>query len=177
MQGPDAAALAAEVNRTVAAAVDRAKQVPGIKVQTLNYETYPVNNDKGQFTGWRVRQTIKLETQDTAQLSALLGELQQTLNLDSIQYSVSPESLKKVEDALISDALQAFQQRAELVTHDLGRSEYGIATLRVNTNPQPPIVYRQAAAAGFAAPAPPAIEPGTGKVEVEVSGQIERQPQ
>jgi len=175
MEGPGAAALADEVNKSIAEAIKRIKQVPGIQVQTLDYQTLPVYQ-KERITGWRVRQSIRLETKDIASLGTLLGEIQQQLNLQSIGYSVSPERMKEVEDRLIPQALKAFQQRAELVSHELGRSRYRIVALRVETA-GPPLrpAFMAARAAPMEAAAPVAIEAGQQKVTVNVNGTIELQ--
>jgi predicted secreted protein len=175
MEGPGAAALADEVNKSVAQAIKRIKQVPEIRVQTLDYQTQPVFQ-KERITGWRVRQSIRLETKEVAKLGTLLGEIQQQLNLQSIGYTVSPERLKEMEDKLIPQALKAFQQRAELVSRELGRSRYRIVTLHVGTAGPPlrPIVM-SARAQAMEAAGPVAIEAGEQKVSVNVNGTIELQ--
>lgn len=175
VEGPAAGPLAAEVNATIAKAIQRVKQSPAISVQTVGYRTQPVYQ-KERVSGWRVGQSIRLESQDTGALSALLGELQRELGLESIGYQVSPERMREVEDRLISAALKAFQQRAELVTRELGRTRYRIVTMRVGPDGPPPRpVYGMARAMAMeSAPAPP-IEAGSQRVEVTVSGTIELQ--
>lgn len=175
MDGASAPALAEEVNKSIGQAIKRIKQVPEIKLQTLDYQTTPVYQ-KERVTGWRVRQSIRLESKDIPKLSNLLGELQQQLGVQSIGYSVSPEKMKEVEDRLISEAIKSFQQRADLVTRELGRSRYRIVAVRVETA-GPPIRPAFMAARGMAmeAAAPMAIEAGEQKVQVNVSGTIEMQ--
>ena len=55
-------------------ALDRAKQVAGVKVQTTQYHTNPLYNKK-VISGWRARQSIRLESESADQLSDLIGEL------------------------------------------------------------------------------------------------------
>lgn len=175
MDGTSAPALAEEVNKSINQAIKRIKQVPEIKLQTLDYQTTPVYQ-KERVTGWRVRQSIRLESKDIPKLSNLLGELQQQLSVQSIGYSVSPEKMKEVEDRLISEAIKSFQQRADLLTRDLGRSRYRIVSVRVETA-GPPIRPTFMAARGMAmeASTPVAIEAGEQKVQVNLSGTIEMQ--
>ncbi|MGI2325877.1 MULTISPECIES: SIMPL domain-containing protein [Methylococcus] len=175
MDGPKAAALAAEVNKTIAKAVERIKQQSEIKVQTAGYQTAPIYQ-KERIGGWRVKQSIRLESTDAAKLGGLLGELQQQLHLESIDYETSPQRRKEAENGLIKEALGAFRQRAELLTRELGRSRYRIVALRVDTGgapvrPMAPGIRAMAAEA--AAPVP--IEAGTQRIEVNVSGTIELQ--
>ncbi|MEW6036805.1 MAG: SIMPL domain-containing protein [Pseudomonadota bacterium] len=175
MEGPKAAALAAEVNKAIANAIERVKQAPEIKAQTLGYQTSPVYQ-KERVSGWRVKQSIRLESLDAARLGGLLGELQQQLHLESVGYETSPQRRKEAEDGRIKEALGAFRQRAELVSRELGRSRYRIVALRVDTG-GPPVrpmaLGMRAMAADAAAPVP--LEAGTQKVEVQLSGTIELQ--
>jgi predicted secreted protein len=175
LEGPAAGPLASEVNKTIADAIKRVKQVPEISVQTLDYRTQPIYQ-KERVTGWRVRQSIRLETRDAVKLSSLLGELQQQLGLDSIGSEVSPERMREAEDKLIASALKAFQQRADLVTRELGRTRYRIVTIRVETNDSSPRpFYGATRAMAMEAAAPPPIEAGEQPVHVTVSGTIELQ--
>lgn len=178
-EGPDPAALSDEVNKAIAAAMKRAKQEPAVAAQTLDYQTHPTYQD-GRPSGWQVRQSIRLESKSPEPLAKLIGDLQSTLALGSVDYSISPEKLKEYEDKLIDEALASFRGRAERITRDLGRTQYRIVSVQVNTLNRPPLrpPMRMAAMAADAAPAPmpPTFEPGKDRVEVEVSGTIELQP-
>ncbi len=177
-QGPDAAALAGEVNREVSQAVAAAKEVPGIRVQTLGYQTNPVY-EKQRLSGWRVQQSIRLESRDAARISALIGDLQARLAVQSIGYSVSPEVRRQEEDRLISEAITRFEQRAELVARQLGRAGYRLVRLAVETSEvaPPPQPFRAMAMEASLAASPPVLEAGTQKVEVRVRGSVELQLQ
>jgi len=177
MEGASAAPLAEQVSKSVAQAVKYAKQTPEVKTQTMDYQTTPMYQDD-RIVGWRVRQSLRLESADSAKLSTLLGELQKTLNLDSIAYEVSPDRMRQAEDSLIEDALKQFQQRADKVTRTLGRSRYRIVSLRVlSPSPigRPMMMAVQPAAMQEAGMTPPTLEPGEQKVQMNVSGTIELQ--
>lgn len=161
------------VNEAVRWALDQAKGKPGIKVQTTQYSTSPVYN-KRVITGWRARQSIRLESPDADAISELIGELQERMSIGSINYAVSKAARDAVEDELTSAALEQFKRRAELIARDLGRKSYRIVQLNINTGggrPQP-IAYAARVATMEAAPAP-AIEAGVQTVTVGVSGTIE----
>jgi predicted secreted protein len=175
LEGAAAAPLANEVNQAIAKALQRAQQIPAIAVQTLDYRTEPVYQ-KDRVSGWRVRQSLRLESRDATVLGSLLGELQRDLSLESIAYQVSPERMREVEDRLIAAALKAFQQRADLVTRELGRSRYRIVTLRVETgNASPRPVYANGRGMIMESAAPPPIAAGQQPVAVTVNGVIELQ--
>jgi predicted secreted protein len=173
--GSSARPLAAEVNEMMAWALARAKQAPEVKVQTLDYQTLPVYQ-KNVVTGWRVRQSLRLEGRDAAAVSELIGALQERLVLEHVAYEVSPEQRKAVEDRLIAEAIAHFEARARLVAEGLKRRSYRLVELNVDTGGGITPFPRQRAmsmAMAEAAPAPPALEAGTQTVTVGVSGEIE----
>jgi predicted secreted protein len=171
-EGPQVAALANEVNRSVRWGVERTRQISGVKVQTTDYHTNPVYRD-GKLTGWRVRQSLRLESRDAPQLSGLIGELQERLRVQSIGYGLSEQRRKTAEDELVVQAISAFQERAKLVTKQLGRPGYRLVSMDVNTNSQLPRPLGISARAMEAAVAPPVLEAGTATVRVTVTGTIE----
>lgn len=177
MEGPTAEPLAAEVNQAIAAALATAKKVPEVTVQTLDYQTFPTYQNQ-KVTGWSVRQSIRLESKSMEKLSTLIGEMQKSLKVESIGYQVSPETLRATEDGLMSEAMKAFQQRAELITRELGRKRYRLVALDVNTQnsmPRPFHANARAMAMDAAPSAPPAIEAGEQPVTVNLQGTIELQ--
>lgn len=178
-EGPDLAELSAEVNKAMSAAMKKAKQEAAVAAQTLDYQTSPNYRD-GRPNGWLVRQSIRLESKSPEPLARLIGDLQAGLALESVGYSISPGKLKEYEDRLIDEALASFRSRAERVTRDLGRTQYRIVSVQVNTLNRPPLrpSMRMAPMLADAAPAaaPPTFEPGKDRVEVEVGGTIELQP-
>ncbi len=171
--GSDAAQLADLVNRRINEAVARVKQHEGIKLQTSGYNTSPVYH-KDKITGWRVRQNIRLETRDMPLMSELIGELQKTLNLQDISFSVSPELKNITDDQLIAEALQVFELRAKNIVRQLRRKNYKIVDIDIGTSPglYPRRQY-EAAMMSVAKAAPPSIEGGEQTLRVTVSGQIE----
>ncbi len=175
--GQEPSSLADEVNKTITWAVDRAGHVAGVKVQTLHYRQDPVYRNQS-LTGWRVRQSIRLEGREVAALSTLIGELQERLSVQSVGYAISPEARREVEDRLIAQALLRFRQRAELIARELGRPEYRIVTMDVSTSgaAPPPMPIRAAAmAAERATVTPPTLSPGVQSVIVHVTATIELQ--
>jgi len=175
-QGSDAARLAGEVNQAVAAAVTEAKRQQGIEVQTLDYNTTPVYQ-KQQLEGWRVRQSIRLQSRDSALLSQLIGKLQKRLALSSISYSVSPERRRQTEDALISEALSAFKRRARLISTQMGRGGYRLVQMEINSASRQPRPLQMRSMAVQADAAPPTFAAGSQRIEVSINGTIELQRQ
>lgn len=172
-EGADPAQLADRVNRSMRNALDLARGVPGVKLRSAGYQTSPVY-DKARIARWRVRQELRLESTDFAAASRLIGELQSSLTVASVSLTVSPQARRRAENALIDEALAAFQQRAQLVRDALKAKGYRIRDLQVSSGAPAPRVYGALRAMGASA-APPAFEPGTSVISVSVSGTIQLQ--
>jgi predicted secreted protein len=175
-EGSELAQLADDVNLRISQAVERVKKLEGIELQTQGYQTYPVHQQQ-RMTGWRVRQNIRIESQDGAKLSQLLGELQPSLALESLQYNISPAKRDAAEEQLIGEAISTFQKRAALVTKQLGRSDYRLVEMNISTSGEPvqPVRMRAGVMAMEAAVAPPSLEAGSQTIRVDINGAIELQ--
>lgn len=177
-EGESATDAANEVNENVSWALAESGKVDGVAVQTTGYHSHPVYRDR-TVIGWRVRQSIRLESQDAASLSELIGRLQGRLAMNSISYRISPARRAEAEDALIEQALASFGKRASLVATELGRPGYRIVRLDVLTTGTPvrPVTMQRMAMAmesdAAVGAAPPALESGTQDVHVTINGTIE----
>lgn len=172
----NAARLADQINRTMDGALKTAKARPKIEVRTSSYRTWPVY-DKNKIRRWRATQELLLEGSDFAELGNLIGQLQERLQVNSIDFSVSPPRRATVEDELIAQALDAFKQRAELVRKQLAAKGYRLVDVSINTGGgQPvPLMRGMAMEAMEKSVAPPALEAGTSVLNVSVGGVIELQ--
>jgi len=172
--GQKPSTIADEVNRNIGWAVDLAKKNSAIKVQTLHYRQDPMYTNQS-ISGWKIRQSIRLESTEAASLSGLIGEMQGRLSVASLRYTVSPTRRNKVERRLIAEALNRFKSRGEQIQVELGRTGYRIVNIDVITSGQSPTPVRMRAAAMMedSAVAAPSIEPGVQSVSVQVSGTIE----
>ena len=173
--GTSAAAVAREVNRDIAAALELARAQGAVKVQSGNVSTWPVygKDGQGRITAWRMRSELRLESTDTAAMSELVGKLQETLALAHLTMEPAPETRRKAVADVTVDALRAFEARAKLIADTLGR-RYRIAHLAVGDHGlQPPPMPRMRAAVMAAEAAPAPLEGGESRVSVHVSGRIE----
>jgi len=173
----DPTKLAERINTDMNWAVQQVKDQSAIKTQSGSYQTYPVYDDK-KIVRWRGRQDLQLESGDVDVLSQVLGELQERLQIQSLQFSVSPEKRSAVESALIEEALVAFRKRAALISRSLDAGDYGLVDMSIHTGgARQPIPMRAEAAslASRVSSSAPAIEQGTSRVNVQVSGRIQLQ--
>ena len=169
----DPASLARKINEDMEWALSKAKQVKGVKVSTGSYQTWPITNKK-VTTGWRGQQSLELESKDTESLARLAGELQDRLQIKSMNFTVSDEKRMAVENRLIERALNAFKDRARIVGDNLQANGYRIVDITIGTSGQaPPVMYKARMAMAMEASAPVAVEGGESDIRVTVDGTIE----
>lgn len=174
-EGERVAPLAEKLNIQMGKAIAIAKKVSSVSARTGKYSTTPIYN-KRKIDGWRIRQSLHLESQDFAAMQQLLSQLQPSTNIASMGFKVSDALAEKTRSRLIDTAIGNFKQRAEQVSKAFSKSSYRIVNVSVNTLGDqyraPPIMQRSQVAAD-AAMAAPAVVSGKQKVAVSVGGTIE----
>lgn len=169
----DPVAAANEVNTRMAKALARAKAVKGVDAATTGYSSFQVS-ERNQPSRWRVAQTLSLEGQDFAALSALVSKLQgeDQLVLTGMNFTVSAGARRAAEDALTDQAIKAWQARAQNAARGFGAGAWraGHVTIQANDFARPLPMMRQQGMAAAPASAPVAAEAGTSDITVTVSG-------
>jgi predicted secreted protein len=173
-RGDNPAALAEQVNRKMAAALKLAKAVAAVRPRSGGYRTSPTYKS-GRVDGWLVSQELRLESNDLPALAKLVGELQESLLVQGMQLRLSPAARRATEEALINEAIAAFQARAEIVRKAMKAAKYRVRTMNIGTSGGGFVVpfARAEARAMSASAAPVAIESGSSTVQVSVSGTIQ----
>jgi predicted secreted protein len=172
----DAARLADRVNQTMKWALDTAKQARGVEVKSGGYTTHPSYDSKGKIGRWAASQDLILEGNDVDAVSALVGKLQSKLLLRSISFSVSPETRRKTEEALIGEVLVAFQERSKKIQEGLGARDWELVSLSLQTpgGPGPvPMYSARAEMMTDKAVAAPSLEGGQSTLTARADGTIE----
>jgi predicted secreted protein len=167
--------LADRINSTMAWALDQARANKQVTLRSGSYQTYPVYGENRKIVRWRGRQELQLESQDVDQLSQLVGTLQSQLQMQSLQFSVSHNRRQQVENELIEQALEAYQARAEIVRKSLGAKTYRLMDINIHSAGRSPIIPMRAEAVSTmsrSSVSKPALEQGTSRVDVQVSGKI-----
>jgi predicted secreted protein len=168
--------LQAEINRRMAAAVARAKEVSSINLQTTGYSVYREQPQKGPAR-WVGREGLRLAGGDFAVLLDLVGALQQQgLTMSRLAADLSPEAVRSVEDDLTAEALARLKQRAGRIAAALGTRVERYRDLQVgNASTPPPAMAMRAMSAMAPMPAsapPPTAEPGDATVSVVVNASV-----
>lgn len=173
-EGKDAAVVAADVNRRMAAALEAARRVDGVEVESGAYVSQPVYEER-RIVRWRARQELHVEAQRVETLEPLIGSLQQaSVLLAGIEFSIRPETREAVEDELIGEAIARFRRRADLVAEGMASSDWSLISMTVGRpGGSRPIAMRSEAMLHSAAADGPAFEAGTSEIVVEVEGTVE----
>ncbi len=169
--------IAAEVNETMQWALEQADGNRQIEVSTRSYQTFPIYKNR-LIVGWRATQELYLKSTEITDLTDLIRTLQERLQVKHMQFSPARESRVEMENELISEAMEAFRQRADIIKQHMDEKQYRIVNLHVNTGNTGPVMYREAmvsraATMDMAMEMAPAVEAGTSKVIVTVSGSIQ----
>jgi predicted secreted protein len=175
-EGPEPAPLADQVNRSMKAALEAAQGARGVRSRTGAYQTFPVY-EKNRVARWRVRQELRLEATDFAAASALIGQLQASLVVASMAMTVSGEARREAENALMVEALAAFEERARIARDALKAKGYRLQSLSISGGgPVAPRPFAAMATRSSASEsAPPALEPGVSRIAIAVSGTVQLQ--
>jgi len=176
-QHSDPSQLAAQTTNTLNQALQSARQNKDVIISQGSRNSHPVYDDKGQqITGWRERAELRLESSNFASLSKLTAELMKSLKMSSMHFSVSDPIRKQNEDALLKEAVAAFQARAQLATEALGGSGYKLVSLNLNGGGFQPVMRQSAMKMDMMESAPiPEIEAGSRQVTISADGVIEVQ--
>lgn len=168
----DPARLAAEINRTMAWALERVRATDGVRARSGSYRTWPIY-DQRRITRWRASQELMLESAQSERLNTLVGSLQERLQVRDMRFTVSPEQQRRLEESLTAEALDRFRQRAGALAERLGASGYDIVRLQVHedggSHPPPMPMARMMSMAEDAAVV---TEPGTTRIGVSVHAVI-----
>ena len=170
VNGAKAADVARQINTTLNAALRKAAAFSSIKASSGNQRTYPVyGKSNRQLESWRGHAEIRLESRDFEKMGELIAQLQQNMQLQDVQFSISTEIRQQVEDALIAKAIAAFKQRAKKVATAMGGMGYKIIHISINNGgyPRPMLAMAKAAI-----PAPQ-FAGGESAMTVQVSGTIQ----
>jgi predicted secreted protein len=178
--GANPRAVQDEVNRRMAAALERVRVVPTVKGETGAHGIWE-ERPQNAPPRWRAMQAVILTGRESVDLLQLVGELQgDGLLLGTLQHELTPEAARAVEDELTRTALQRLHERAEKVAQAMGLEVARWKEVRVGSAggqvPRPPMPIQAMRADAKAGMAPPVAEAGEAPVRLTVEGEVVLQP-
>jgi predicted secreted protein len=164
----------AEVNRVMAAAIERAQQVAEVRAATAGYRVYQEYDQEGRPRQWIAEQDLRLTAREAAPVLELVGTLQEDgLILNGLAYQLSADARRALEDELAIEAIAALRRRAEQVAASLALRVATIATLRVGeVAREPPFQPMMRSMAEAASAAPPTALPDLETVQASVQAEL-----
>jgi predicted secreted protein len=167
--GADARSVQTAINRRMAAALDRVRQVQGVRVETGSYNVGEERPQNGP-TRWRGSQSVILTGKDADSMLKLAGALQSDgLSTSSLTYDTAPETVRGAEEDLTAEALAALDHRAASIADRMHLAVVRFRDVRAGnaeTGGRP--VPRFSAMAMTA----PVAEPGEAMVRVTVEAEL-----
>jgi predicted secreted protein len=167
--GADARSVQAAINRRMAAALDRPRQVQGVRVET---DSYNVGEDRPQNgpTRWRGSQSVILTGKDADSMLKLAGALQSDgLSTSSLTYDAAPETIRGAEEDLTAEALAELDHRAALIADRMHLAVVRFRDVRVGNAETGGRPVPRFAAMAMAAPV---AEPGEATVRVTIEAEL-----
>ena len=178
-QGPDAAAVQAQLKTALDAALVLARpqvQAGQLELRTGIFSLYPRYGTDSKINAWQGSTELVLEGRDFPRISTLAGKLQ-TLTLGNVSFSLSREQRQKVEAEVQTQAIERFKAKAADIARGFGFAGYSLREVSVSSADQgiPPVRPRAMAleARASAADAPVPVEAGKSSVTVTVSGSVQ----
>lgn len=174
-EGKEAAKIANKINEDMNWALKTTEKHKNIKSQTKAYNTYPIY-DKRAVIGWRAVQQLELKSTRITELSELVGKLQKRLQVKNMSFSPTRETRVQYENELIEEAMLAFKQRIEIVKKHMDEKNVRIVNMHINTGGghiQPVYAERRMMSMAMDSKSAPAVEAGTSKITVNVSGSVQ----
>ncbi|WP_215781330.1 SIMPL domain-containing protein [Paludibacterium sp. B53371] len=171
------AALADSLNRKTAAAMAVARSYGAVQASSGNYSTWPQYDKNNQIKGWQGRSEIHLRSGDFVQTAQLVARLQQSMLLGNVDFSVSEQARKRIEQQMLPEAIAQLQATAKVAAGALGKSHVSVRELSIGNNgnaPRPMMaMMAKRANIGPESVAAPDWQAGTSMLQLQVSGKLD----
>lgn len=177
-EGPDAAAVQAQLKAALDAALAQARpqvQAGQMDVRTGNFSLYPRHDRDGRMAGWSGTAELVLQGRDFTRITQTAGRIS-TLTLGGISFGLSREQRQKVEAEAQQQAIGRFQAKAGELARAFGFTAWSLREVSVDSG-EPGYMSRPrmmdgvglSAASASAVP----VEAGKATVVVTVSGSVQ----
>ena len=195
-QDKDRDAATARANRKMKQGTDIVRQAdPQAELKTVGYTTYPVYPEVPEGPrplaeaaarripiGWRVEQSLEVRTRNLTALPKTVAAAQKALNLNNIDYHLSPATAKQLDGELIAATWRNLNERTASIARAMGRSPgdalvetadfEGSGRYEGTPAPPPPPMMMRAKAADADEMPVPSFEPGETTLQMRMVGKL-----
>jgi predicted secreted protein len=173
IQNKQPARVAQQMNAALNDALKKAAAFTTVKTSSGNQQTFPVYGRNNQIEAWRGHGEIRIESRDFKSAGELIMTLQTGMQLGDVQFSVAPDTRAQIENALITEAIKAFRQRADAIRASMGAKSYKTVHMGINSGmPNRPMPMMRAAKVSSSISAPE-FAGGDSRMTVQINGTIE----
>jgi len=196
-QDKDRALATARVNQKMKEGTEiLRRQDPQAVLKTVNYYSYPVYPELPENPrplasqtarrvpiGWRVGQSLQMTTRNLAPLPKTTASVQKVLGISGIDYHLSPELQKQLDDERIAATYRNLNERIASIARAMGRNLNDAVIDTVDfegsgnyvgnadeVRPAPPMMMR-AKSAESEMPEP-SFEPGETRLQMRLVGKV-----
>jgi predicted secreted protein len=199
-QDKDRSAAQARVNQKMKQGTDIVRREdPQAELKTVNYYSYPVypevpDNPPRPLAnqavrrvpiGWRVGQYLEVKTRNLDKLPKTAAAAQKVLGITGIDYHLSPELTKQMDDQRIAATYRNLNERIASIARAMGRNVNDAVIDTVDfegsghyaggqdegIRPPPPMAMRAVMAKSAETPEP-SFEPGETRLEMRLVGKV-----
>lgn len=197
-QDKDKTAAANRVNQKMKQGTEIVrKEDPKAALKTLGYYTYPVYPEDRPLpngmpdpkrrvpTGWRVGQYLEVKTTNIGNLPRMTAAVQKVLGLNGINFGLSPETTRKLDEQRIAATYKNLNERIASIARAMGRQpgEGAIETVDFEgsgnyagggaaADAGAPQMMRAMGKAEQAEMAEPSFEPGETTLQMRLVGKV-----
>jgi predicted secreted protein len=176
--GTDSQQVQNDINRLTLQAITKAKALSNITVNTEQYYVYksiPKANSNAKT--WHGTQRIQLQSTIAEALLKLVGDLQNMgLLVQGLNYTISPEKVDQIRDAMIEKAIVSLIKKAERVGNIINKKNVELVDINIGTNytpdyPRPMMLASTKRANGEVVSVPPVAESSKREVTITVTAR------
>lgn len=169
-----AAQVASQLTGMLNISLRKAEGFPGVIVSSGTQATMPVYGKGNQITGWRGHADLHLESKDFKAAGQLIAQLQESIQLAGVSFSLAPETRQLVQNSMVVEAMSEFRKRAKVVTEAMNARDYKIRHLTIEDGGNGGMLAMQMMrTSSDASPTTPDFAAGTTQVTVRVAGTVE----
>jgi predicted secreted protein len=186
LEGEDQRELMREVNLAMRNVVELGKDNPELDLETGNYSIrknvhYKKDTKEVEKITYTAVGQVIARSKDFDELLSFVEAAHEDMLVGSIQFDLSTELRREVEQEILEEAIAAFRSKADMIADGLGYERFEVRNIEVNdsesSSPIRPMrgvmaMSMDAVPAASSPSAAPPLEGGKQMVRVSVSGQV-----
>ena len=149
-----------------------------VNVETDSFSVDPTHNNSGKINGYEGRATITVSSADTVAVVEIATRIK-SMTVSGSRNSTSNELKASIEQELITEAIQEFNEKARAITEAFGYKSFTIlnATVRADADRsamtgKAMLMSMESMAIGGAMGSTQTVETGRSKITASVNGNI-----